>query len=86
MSHSISDLNLNTSAIVNSSQKEDVVLTNHRKPVAVIVSYERYQAMLKKLEPTAKSETLADFRARLELVDEVSLPERPHTVHKDIQF
>ena len=86
MAHSISDLNLNTSSIVNSAQDEDVILTNHRRPVAVIISYERYQALLNDLESPKKVLTLADLRASLALVDEVPLAERPETVHKPIDF
>lgn len=86
MSHSISELNLNTSSIVNSAKEQDVVLTNHRKPVAVIISFERYQEILGKAEPASKAKTLADLRASLNLVEDFSLPERPETIHKDIQF
>ena len=86
MSHSISELNLNTSSIVNRAKEQDIILTNHRKPVAVILSYERYQEILGKAEGSAKARTLADLRSKLTLVDEFHLPERPKTIHKDIDF
>lgn len=86
MSHSISELNLNTSSIVNSSKEEDIILTNHRKPIAVIINFERYQEMLRKEEPAPKLNTLAELRRSLNLVDDVTLPERPETIHKNIDF
>ncbi len=86
MSYSISELNLNTSTVVNNSKKEDVVLTNHRRPVAVIINFERYQQMLNALEPKQNLETLADLRNSLDLVDDFELPERLPSIYKEIEF
>jgi len=86
MSYSISELNSNTSTVVNNSKKEDIVLTNHRRPVAVIVNFERYRQMLAKFEQGQSLETLADLRNQLELVDNFELPERLAASYKDIEF
>ena len=86
MPHSISELNLNTSKIVRNSKNEDVVLTNHRKPVAVIVNYQRYLTLTKNAENDAKPMTIADLRKRMTLVDDFELPERPATRHRKIEF
>ncbi len=86
MSHSISELNLNTSSIVNSAKEQDIILTNHRKPVAVIVSYERYQKILSESNTATQTNTLADLRSKLTLVNEFNLPDRPETIHKEIDF
>ena len=86
MSYSISELNLNTSTVVNSSKKEDVVLTNHRRPVAVIINFERYQQMLNTFEPKQSLQTLADLRRYLDLVDDFELPERLPSSYKEIEF
>jgi len=85
MSHSITELNLNTSSIVNSAKEEDIILTNHRKPVAVIMSFERYQEIMRAKE-TTKATTLAELRTKLTLVDNFEVPERPATIFKNVDF
>ena len=67
----ISDLRRNTSEVIQTIQTSGnaVYITQHGRPVVVVVDYERYEQLLAQLEDAAD---------RVSLVSSVTEPTRPY--------